>query len=125
MQNATINPRAIRALITSNTIPEKELGMIIDRLTNDRDKDSLLEFTYSMLKGFSAVMIAESQGALFRVFNDTLGNYGKEEMGFTSDGYSKELRSILEPQIKALKYFELGTILLESTDPEVREILGF
>ena len=124
MQNATINPRAIRALITSSTIPEKELGMIIDRCTNGRDKDSLLEFTYSMLEGFNARMIAQSQGALFRVFNDTLGNYGKEEMGFTPDGYSKELRAILESLIEALKS-EIGTALRESADPEVRKILGF
>jgi len=51
-----------------------------------------------------------------------VGKFGKDGTGFTADGYSNELRTILAEQIEALKKPNAAA-LRDKMNPDIRKIL--
>ena len=82
-----------------------------------------LDFIYTMLGGMTASQIASSKSTTFKVINHIVGRFGKEGTGFTTDGYSNELRVMLADQIDALKKPN-SAALRDKMNPDIRKILG-
>jgi hypothetical protein len=99
-------------------------------LTNDDgsvkmgyENGSTLKFIYDMLAGMTAKQIATSKSTTFKMLNHIVGVYGRQGLGFTPDGYSLELRSLLSAQIAALNEPNAAA-LRDSMNPDIRKILG-
>lgn len=84
-------------------------------------KGTSLEKVYDMLSGMTAQQISKSKSTTFKALNHIIGKFGKENAGFTPDGYSYELRTILASQIIELKR---NAILRDGMNPDIRKILG-
>ena len=81
-----------------------------------------LKFLYDMLGGMTAAQIASSKSTTFKMINHIIGKFGKDGSGFTPDGYSYELRSLLADQIEALKKPNAAA-LRDKMNPDIRKIL--
>lgn len=99
-------------------------------LTNDDgsvkmgyENGSTLKFIYDMLAGMTAKQIATSKSTTFKMLNHIVGVYGRQGLGFTPDGYSLELRSLLSAQIAALNEANAAA-LRDAMNPDIRKILG-
>lgn len=84
-------------------------------------KGTSLEKVYDMLSGMTAQQISKSKSTTFKALNHIIGKFGKENAGFTPDGYSYELRTMLASQIVELKR---NAILRDGMNPDIRKILG-
>ncbi len=82
-----------------------------------------LQFLYTMLGGMTAAQISSSKSTTFKMINHIIGKFGKDGEGFTTDGYSIELRNLLADQIQALKAPNAAA-LRDKMNPDIRKILG-
>jgi hypothetical protein len=87
------------------------------------ENGSTLKFVYDMLGGMTAKQIATSKSTTFKMLNHILGKFGKDSSGFTTDGYSIELRNVLADQIESLKKPNAAA-LRDAMNPDIRKILG-